>query len=177
MLTEIIHHPNFVHTSVVLRFILTRTDWRKRHPVAFAKLLAAETHLFSVAFADMWSSDLVLDRALQFVNTIQTELESDISLSTDDIRWLVDVIGSDKGSVTIPMLLAFSRAIDDWYTPAQLAETTGEGSSTWRKRAVEDQRLMAQKHGKQWVIPAAGLILAGYQPPPIDDDDEDSSED
>jgi len=165
MLTEIIKDPSFQRVAAMLRFVLTRHEWRQKHPRAAAKVAASEENLTKVAFSGIWSSELVLSRTLDLINAIQTEIESDVRLSVDDIHWLIEAIGGESGRATIAMLLAFSRSIDRWYSPADLARRTGDGESTWRKRAVDDARLMAQKHGKQWLIPASGLRLAGYSVP------------
>lgn len=159
-LYSITQNPHFQRIAAAFGFVLVRREWRKAH--ANTNILGLEAGLASAVFRDAYKPELVLDRTLALINAIQTPADSLVRFQADDIAWLVQSINSDDGKTVMVMLLAYARASVKWYTPARLALLTGDGESTWRKRAAEDPRLMAQRHGKQWIVPQTGLQLAGY---------------
>ena len=149
-LPEVRSRP-FQRIAAVLRFPLVHWVGKNQHPweTWVGSLEAAVLNGDHDAFLGVFSQIAV---ALAATKTVRFQL------TTEDVEWVVSVLDRpDADRKTIfALLLATARAVEISVTPAQLAEATGEGESTWRKRATTIPG--AVKHGKQWLVPVQILV-------------------
>lgn len=149
----IVHHPNFVRVSAIIRTPFWSSAWRHAHPdVPFWSLLD-----------DVKKSLQIGDRDAMFgaLSTLLREIADAterLRYSEDDIDWLVRTMDEPNWSTTLWLLMAYASAPDTLYAPSELAAVTEIAESTWRKYAATGIVPGAVKKGKQWLLPKSVLI-------------------
>lgn len=157
-LLPITQNDHFIHWASLIRqgYWL---GWTQHHTAPFWTLVKS---LSSVIFVDAkkFNKTEILSRFVDLIVTMK-EADTEIWWRDSDMNWFVEVLDSEDAKVTLAMLMAYSSAPDDYFTPAEVAEATATENSGWRKKCGDGEIPGAVKKGKQWLIPGSYLRLRG----------------
>lgn len=163
--TEIVHNPHVNHLAALLAVSMA-PGWRMNHPEVpsvrakieelFKLLKGIEQPMIKAQFVTEFSQLLLRLKSA----------DEKLFYRQEDLDWLNKVLDDkdySQSKMIISFIFALSSTRQDWYTAEQLSELTGEGASTWRKRAVNI--IGAKQAGKTWIFPVLSLRAYGVDVP------------
>jgi hypothetical protein len=168
-LSSILINPHFVQLAAFLHVPYTDFLWSSRHPKIPAQTLIAQ--MSKIAFKDgpltrQNQSDF-LSLFADYASQVVME-DTRLTYSSEDARWLVEVLESEQAKVTLALLFAVAASREIYLTPAEVAAALGENEVVWRRRAEKKEVPGTIRKSRGWLMPLSGLraigLLRDYQP-------------
>jgi hypothetical protein len=161
--SDILNNPHFSQFVVLLRVAMSQ-HWRMRHPEVPSVRSTIGYRLLKLSqsfskHAPSIRQDFLSEWTMMFASIV--EADPKLYYRTEDVDWFLGVLDGEYASLTMSMLFAAASSKQSYLTPAQVAEATGDGESSWRKRCADGEIIGAFKAGKQWLIPTTSLRAYG----------------
>lgn len=154
---DIINAPTFRLLGALLRH-MNSAAWRKKHPIAAGgQTSIAWQKLFATSGGRIGSSSSEADAAVTNMLTVTNAMQADPALwgllSTDDVDWIVEHVGSKDRRLLLNMLGVLIYTEADLITADEAAEISGHSAVNWRTRAAAGSVPGAVKKSNTWLFP------------------------